>query len=48
MWPAHPAPDRVHDAGALAVLLPITEQEPEELLELVDALIRAGGARRRR
>ena len=36
--------DRVHDAGALALLLPITESGPEELLDLVDGLIFAGGA----
>jgi putative glutamine amidotransferase len=36
--------DRVHDAGGLALLLPITEREPEELLDLVDGLLLAGGA----
>jgi putative glutamine amidotransferase len=36
--------DRVHDAGGLALLLPITEDEPEELLDQVDALLLAGGA----
>jgi putative glutamine amidotransferase len=36
--------DRVHAAGGLAVLLPITEHEPEELLELVDGLLLAGGS----
>ena len=36
--------DRVHQAGGLALLLPITEAEPAELLDLVDGLILAGGA----
>ena len=36
--------DRVHKAGGLAVLLPITEHEPQELLDLVDGLLLAGGA----
>ncbi len=36
--------DRVHRAGGLAVLLPITEHEPEELLGLVDGVVLAGGA----
>src|SRR5687767_14951133 len=36
--------DHVHDAGGLALLLPITESEPEALLATVDGLILAGGA----
>lgn len=36
--------DQVHAAGGLALLLPITEEAPEELLEVVDGLILIGGA----